>query len=687
MEFANPWFMAAGGALVSAPILIHLINRMRFKRIRWAAMEFLLKSQKRNRRKLIIEQLILLALRCLLVVLVGLLLGRLRLGGDTGQTAFHFVVLDDTPSMGDRFVDVQGNASNSFEVAKEQVEKLAETLSKASTPQEMRVVLLSDPGDAVFPDDGKSGRQLDGGSRKALEAKLKDLHPSAVHVDPIQAVEKAREVFANQPRGKKVLHFVSDFREHDWKTGPDVEALTKAVDALTATGANLSLIDVADAPRGPNGENIAPHSNLSIQELRSTSPIATEGAPVEFTVGVFNHSTAPKTTFLHVFTRSIFVGENGKIDDHEELKEDLSAYGLFTRQEGANDLAPANAKSKTDKLPPGVMTEHKFRLVLQKKQKRQDVKPNDPPEERERKRRADAEFVQVRVQIDDDPKDAGLQADNVRDTVVALVRKVPVLVVDGAPESSRKKNGDLWYLRRALDAAVSYDMDRCTVEELDKIKLDQYPDIYLVNVSEIKSKEALQKLADYVARGGSIAYFLGDKALPEFYNRLFNNPHLEDNDKLFAEPKGASKEEHLFPVLLESEPTPPMSPDEIENRLINDKQPKILFPDESNPDHPRPHRRADRQGRPGEAGRPAALPDDQPLLALPVALEVGPGAVPGRAGGRAAQPQLHRPVQARRPGLHEQSDRAGRRAGRGGREVRAVPQARRYRRTARWWTR
>src|ERR1700694_3894040 len=99
--FLNPANMRIGGALISAPILIHLINRMRFKRVRWAAMEFLLKSQKRNRRKLIIEQLILLMLRCLLVLLVGLLLGRLRLGGDTGQKAFHFVVMGDPPQTGD----------------------------------------------------------------------------------------------------------------------------------------------------------------------------------------------------------------------------------------------------------------------------------------------------------------------------------------------------------------------------------------------------------------------------------------------------------------------------------------------------------------------------------------------------------------------------------------------------------
>ena len=74
--FTNPGYLAAAGALISAPIIIHLINRMRFKRLRWAAMEFLLKSQKRNRRRLIIEQLILLVLRILLVLLIGLLLAR-----------------------------------------------------------------------------------------------------------------------------------------------------------------------------------------------------------------------------------------------------------------------------------------------------------------------------------------------------------------------------------------------------------------------------------------------------------------------------------------------------------------------------------------------------------------------------------------------------------------------------------
>src|SRR5258706_7219764 len=102
--FLNPWAMVAGGAMVSSPVLIHLINRMRFRRIRWAAMEFLLKSQKRNRRRLIIEQLILLLLRCLLIALATLLLARfigLTIANYEQKANVHLIILDDSLSMKD----------------------------------------------------------------------------------------------------------------------------------------------------------------------------------------------------------------------------------------------------------------------------------------------------------------------------------------------------------------------------------------------------------------------------------------------------------------------------------------------------------------------------------------------------------------------------------------------------------
>src|SRR5216110_3493133 len=118
--FLNPYTMIAGAALVSSPIVIHLINRLRYRRIKWAAMEFLLKSQKRNRRRLIIEQLILLLLRIMLVLLVALLLARFvsdALALTQPQSTQHVVLLDDTASMGDAWRQ-DGQARNTFDAAK-----------------------------------------------------------------------------------------------------------------------------------------------------------------------------------------------------------------------------------------------------------------------------------------------------------------------------------------------------------------------------------------------------------------------------------------------------------------------------------------------------------------------------------------------------------------------------------------
>src|SRR5262245_8026647 len=138
--FTHPWYMAAGGALISSPIIIHLINRMRFKRIRWAAMEFLLKSQKRNRRRLIIEQMILLLLRILLVLLAAFLVARFLYSGAPSRGASHVVIVDDTLSMLDRGKEGMKEGS-AFETAIEQVKELAKNAAQAPSAQFIKVFL------------------------------------------------------------------------------------------------------------------------------------------------------------------------------------------------------------------------------------------------------------------------------------------------------------------------------------------------------------------------------------------------------------------------------------------------------------------------------------------------------------------------------------------------------------------
>src|SRR4030095_74684 len=97
--------MWAGVAAVSIPIIIHLLNKRKFKIVDLAAVEFLLDADQKNRRRVRLENLILLLLRCLAVLLIGLLLARPFIptsatAGLINAAQFErIVVLDDSLSM------------------------------------------------------------------------------------------------------------------------------------------------------------------------------------------------------------------------------------------------------------------------------------------------------------------------------------------------------------------------------------------------------------------------------------------------------------------------------------------------------------------------------------------------------------------------------------------------------------
>jgi hypothetical protein len=70
------WFAIAGAVAAAGPVIIHLLNRRRFRVVPWAAMDFLKEALRRNRRILEWRDVILLFLRTLAVVLFGFALAR-----------------------------------------------------------------------------------------------------------------------------------------------------------------------------------------------------------------------------------------------------------------------------------------------------------------------------------------------------------------------------------------------------------------------------------------------------------------------------------------------------------------------------------------------------------------------------------------------------------------------------------
>jgi len=76
LSFDVSSFAIAGVLAAAGPVLIHLLNRRRFKTVNWAAMDFLREALERNRKILHFRDILLLALRILAVVLFGLMMAR-----------------------------------------------------------------------------------------------------------------------------------------------------------------------------------------------------------------------------------------------------------------------------------------------------------------------------------------------------------------------------------------------------------------------------------------------------------------------------------------------------------------------------------------------------------------------------------------------------------------------------------
>ena len=104
--FLNP-LLLWGLAAAAVPVAIHLLHRRRFQRQRWAAMEWLLAAAQQNKRRLQMENLLLLAARTLAVLFLALAITRpsfsdsALLLGATPKTHLY-VLLDNSASMGAR---------------------------------------------------------------------------------------------------------------------------------------------------------------------------------------------------------------------------------------------------------------------------------------------------------------------------------------------------------------------------------------------------------------------------------------------------------------------------------------------------------------------------------------------------------------------------------------------------------
>lgn len=275
LAFLNPLLLAAV-PLCAIPIVIHLLNRRRYHRVPWAAMEYLLAAMKRNRKRLRMEQWLVLLLRTLAVLLLVGLVSRPQLGGGgiLSSRTHHVIVLDDSASMTQRT-----GSTILFERAQERVRALVEDLAQRRSGDLVSLVRTSRPmqpdlwAQRIGPDTGRRITTLQ------KEWTVGDGAPDLGQV--LQATVKRAADVVDAARTEYVV--VGDQRAHDWATDDD-KAKPSVLTALSAMRAEERL-----TVAGVGGQQ----QNLAILDVRLVDRLTTAGVPATLAIDIQNQGLDP----------------------------------------------------------------------------------------------------------------------------------------------------------------------------------------------------------------------------------------------------------------------------------------------------------------------------------------------------------------------------------------------------------
>ncbi|MGE3818399.1 MAG: VWA domain-containing protein, partial [Isosphaeraceae bacterium] len=251
-----------GLAAASLPIIIHLLNRRRYREVPWAAMRFLLAAVRKNSRRVKVEQWLLLAIRTLVVILVVTAMAKPfleSLGAVpvlAGQRTHHVLVLDGSLSMG----FTEGEATR-FAQAKTLTARLVEEARRGDA---VSLVVLADPPRVVI---GAPSPNHDEVLRE-----LRELVMTHGGTDLTAGFEAIDRVLESSDIPQKDVIVLTDLQAASWRRpqGSGDEGLKRVLARVEARKTRSVVIDLGKAGV----------ENRAVTGLSVNRPIVTAGAPV-----------------------------------------------------------------------------------------------------------------------------------------------------------------------------------------------------------------------------------------------------------------------------------------------------------------------------------------------------------------------------------------------------------------------
>jgi hypothetical protein len=471
MPFAHPILFAAGATAASIPIIIHLLNRRRFRVREWAAMRFLLDSLRKNRRRLRIEELILLALRTLVILLLAAALARFSGCSDAqglsdmlGSSETVIYVMDDSLSSGQRAGDATVFARATTDLA-EQI--------RQRTGGKIAVLRTSERSDEPAMLELSPATSVD---REGVARSILALKPSDQRTQLAKALERASKMFEGDHDAKRLV-VMTDLRQVDL-TEEAASEIRRNFEALRDQDVRLVVMDYGRETTG----------NLTIESIEMMDRFALVRKPLNVAVTVRNNGPLQM--------RNVELSIVARIQTGEQIREvTLPSVQVPAVDPGATGRAVFRYVPETEgsvvltaQLPADqLIGDNERHLAINVRQALRVLLVDG---RYDAQRPEDRESYQVRWRLD--PTD---------DAYYGFTTEVI------AP--------------RSLPAMRLNDFDMVVLMDVP-----EFPREYVAGTETQPSRSypSLEALERYVAEGGGLAIFTGDQVSPGFYNGpLFDN--------------------------------------------------------------------------------------------------------------------------------------------------------------------
>ncbi len=270
MTFLN-LALLGGVAALAIPIIIHLFHKSRFQKVQWGAMHLLEAVLRQNQRRVRIEQLILLAIRCAIPALLALAMARpvwkgvQQLLGETKTSTV--VLLDNSYSM-----DAGRAGVSNFTHARDEATRIINDLKRGS---EVQVVLMGEGGAGLIAEPTYDLARVN----QAL-SKLSAGYGAAT---PPAALDFAANVLGQMHESSRQVVLLSDFQRVSFPATDDA-MLTQMLDRLKKLplAPAITFFDVGDEVK----------DNVAIESLDFTRLMVGVGQKIQIRANLRNFGDA-----------------------------------------------------------------------------------------------------------------------------------------------------------------------------------------------------------------------------------------------------------------------------------------------------------------------------------------------------------------------------------------------------------